>query len=230
MQRSSALAWAASVMGCLALAQPAAAGVSYELVFRPGGGGVASGSQYNFPSVAAANAGTAVLDLWLITSDALVLNSISVGFDNSRGLAADEALEWSGIQIAPFASYTPFAPGVTVGPSSLSSFDGAAPLNSGPPSLSPGTYNIGTIVWDTSSAQAGTHWIDTFRDSRIDATGAVLPAGSGNVVEITGTEVLGTGFIHIVPEPGTAALLGLALAGLAVASRRRAPRRPHLLG
>ena len=145
-----------------------------------------------------------------------------MGFDTSLGLAVATAQEWVGLQIGRFDSYIPFF-GLTIGPSSISSFDGIT-NPPWPPSLAPGTYNIGTIVWDTSGAQAGTHRISTFIDP-IDGSAAVRPAGSGNIVFTTGTEVPATGSIDIVPEPSTGALLGLSLLGVGFTARCRAMRR-----
>ena len=98
-----------------------------------------------------------------------------------------------------------------------SSFDGAIAPPNGPPSLPVGTYNIGTIIWDTSSMFAGLTAVMTEVVSGIDGTGGIV---SGVKTDLTGTEAVAMGFINIVPEPATGTLLVLGLAGL-VASRRR---------
>ncbi len=224
MRRGLTLALMCCVVGSLTLGSRAEAGVSYDFVFRTGGGGFANGNQYIFPGPRAASGGEAVADVILRTSDALIVNSISVEFDNSLGLGVSTATEWSGLSI-PGSFYSALEPGVAIGPDTLKRFDSAAPPPNGPPSLSPGTYNIGTIIWDTSNAEEGFHFFSFFLDPGIDATGAVLPAASNNIVNISGTEVLGSGFINIIPEPSTAALLAVALLGLALSGRRRAQSR-----
>jgi hypothetical protein len=220
---------------CLALAGPAGAGVSYELVFRstdalgnPIAGGTAGGGSFSFSSVAAARAcdpvsraGCAVMDLLLLTTDPLIANAITVGFDDSASLAAARARNWAGVGIlfhagTPIDFYAPLS-GVDCEADFCGSFNSVVVPPNGPPSLPTGTYNIGTIIWDTSVSKAGLSDIATVIRPGWDATGAVI---DGEIVNITGSEVMGSGSILVTPEPSTGALLALGLAGACLAVRR----------
>ena len=225
MRKSILVALMISLVGAIGFSQRAEAGVTYSFSFRPGGGGVANGDQYTFASSAAANAGSAVMDIVMTNSLPLIFTSISVAFDNSLGLSVAGAQEWFGVvafnaMAIPILVYTPIAPGVSVGASSIASFDGFALPPNAPPSLPVGVYNIGTVVWDTSAASEGLHAIGFFLGG-VDATGEVFPGG--NIQDTSGSEVFVNGFINIVPEPGTAGLVGLGLTGLLLAGRRRRP-------
>jgi threonine dehydrogenase-like Zn-dependent dehydrogenase len=47
----------------------------------------------------------------------------------------------------------------------------------------------------------------------------------GNIIDVSSTVVQGSAVLNIIPEPGTAALLGLGFVGLVLAARRRRPPR-----
>lgn len=223
---------AAFVAAWLGAAGQAGAGISYEFAFRSTdglgsviSGGWAAGSDFTFTSLAAARAcdpvsgtGCAVLDLFFTTTDYLIVNSVTVGFDNATGLAAAGAQEWFGVGVGP-VTYRPLIP-VECDVDSCGSFTGAVGPPNAPPSLPPGTYHLGTIIWDTSGASQGQSGIFSFIRPAFDATGAVRPPG-GAIVDITGTESHGSGLLTIIPEPSTAALLALGLLGAALVSRRR---------
>ncbi len=87
MRRGCALALMFCTIGFLTLGSRAEAGVSYDFVFRPGGGGFANGNQYTFPGPLAASGGEAVADVILRTGDALIANSINDILDDSEGHA-----------------------------------------------------------------------------------------------------------------------------------------------
>jgi hypothetical protein len=178
----------------------------------------------------------------LITADVIITSTdlqgpftgVSVEYDNSGGVSANLAavgggnVEWVGqaltfnMMTVPQLRYAPFVAGVVekaggIG-SILESWDGSInPANVNPPILPAGTYNVGTVVWDTAGASVGSWNVAAL----IQGTDAFFAIINGNIMDVTSMVVLNGGAITIIPEPGTAALLGLGLVGLMVASRRR---------
>lgn len=222
----------------LVLSGAAQAGTSVDLVFQGLNGGCVGGGTGSLTCTAAqASSGVTVANVVMTTTDNPVNASFSVGFDTANGLTITQAIEWIGMSfpaVGKAAAYT-FKPlqrgdGVTGtgkfttllasanANGTLSAFDGATSILTPvlfAASLPPGTYSLGTVTWHLGT---GVSVVEA-----LIAGGDTLAIVDVNNVpsDVTGSVVLGTGTITIVPEPGTAALLGLGLMGLMVASRRR---------
>jgi hypothetical protein len=152
------------------------------------------------------------------------LQGLSASFLNACPAACSDAGINGSIAVGKGAFFTAF-PDPTVDINNLVGtigfFTGAVnqtPPGDGTTGLAPGTYNVGTIIWDTSSA-TGVIDIASFINPLIDLFLASGGLGNANVT-ITDVTLNGA-TLNLVPEPGTASLLGLGLMGLIVASRRR---------
>jgi hypothetical protein len=77
-----------------------------------------------------------------------------------------------------------------------------------------GTWTLGSVNFNLTGTLVGTHEIENFwRDGIDDIINTVghLPGGAPGA----------SGYVTVVPEPGTVSLLGLGIVGLVLAGRRR---------
>jgi hypothetical protein len=163
------------------------------------------------------------MDVVMTSDHAFVGMAATVTYDSDNGLAIGSMYEWVG----PVVGWSRGAPNAWCSPpgglqdvgGEIRSFDCVVAPPAPPPSVAAGTYTIGTIVWDTSGTTSGTEVIAAMINDLIDGVAAII---NGNVVTLTSADVVvGSHILTIIPEPGTASLLGLGLVGLILAGRRR---------
>jgi len=177
------------------------------------------------------------MDVIMRSTSELVGLGVSVRYDSDDGLAVASMYEWKGVGVSfdkagnPAKSCLPTS-GLADFGEQISSFDCIVGYPGEKPTVGPGTYRIGTVVWDTSGMALGPIWIWAYIDDLVDGFMAVI---NGNVVDISSEAVLNpVSFPDPDPTPvpsisvwGYAVLFsGVMGIGLVLAARRRrAPRR-----
>jgi hypothetical protein len=161
------------------------------------------------------------MDVILKSTVDIIGMGTSVTYDNTNGLVLAGMYEWRGVgvsfnKLGVLQSACTPPTGLTDYGGVIQSFDCIVAPPNAPPQMTAGTYKIGTLVWDTS-AVTGDSTIAAYINSLIDGVAAVI---DGNILDISSTVIVGTHILTIIPEPGTASLLGLGLVGLILAGRR----------
>jgi len=221
MRKVFSVALMAAMVCLVGMTRDAGATVTISLVWSGTTGvGVTGGN------VIDANPGDVLsLDLVLTHDEATGVSShgISVNFDSDLGdeLNLLDAAAWSGLSymlVMATANYAPLGAGVgpniessMVAGGQIGTYESATTATQGIPI---GTYVIGTARF-LVTANVATDLDDLFTGLfRVGDDGLFNGAGLPTV------NVFGTGAVNLVPEPGTASLLGLGLVGLVLAGRR----------
>jgi len=237
MRRVFSVALTAALVCVFGLAPNANAGVTIDVVFQdataPSGLLIPSGNPWGPGCVFTGYYGASVtsghcMDVILKTTDPIIGMGVSVTYDSDNGLQLASMWEWKGVGLVfnksgvPTKSCAP--PGGIVDKGGIiQSFDCIIAPPSAPPQMAAGTYRIGTIIWDMSAWIPGIQSVSAYINPLFDGVIAVI---NGNIVDVSDSVVLGSHILFVIPEPGTASLLGLGLVALILAGRRsRTPRR-----
>jgi hypothetical protein len=206
-----AVALVAAVASLVGFTRESQAGVTYDLQLSGGG---------HTTTLSTAFAGTITANIFLYTDEAITAASVTVEWDtdNANELDLVSASHWFGTKIVMGVTFTPLNPTFTdSSEASQLVRHFVSTVTIGSDTGGPGTYKLGTIVWSPNIANVTNDGndISAIIFGLVDGF-TVLGSATNNQVDIATTGIA----VNIVPEPGTAALVGLGLMGLVLAGRR----------
>ena len=178
-------------------------------------------------AIAAAPGQTLTLGVFLRNDERIRVATFSLRYDLDGGDELDvaRATQWRGVATSAsgfFMNGHPLHPVTASFVGSFSGFGLAFPFDSSlPPAAGAfaGGYQMGTVVW-TVNAGVASDGADIV--SGLSLSDEVIVAADS--VDISSSVAFGSASVDVVPEPATAALLGLGLAGLAALDRRHGAR------
>jgi cysteine-rich repeat protein len=198
------------------IGQDARAGVTIDVVFQDGTGHVLSiwsadwvsfghlgGPGCTFSGYYANTISHGrCMDVFLRSTHDLISVSTSVDYESNDGLGVESFHEWRSVGVSfdkggnPVKECIPTA-GVSDDGSRIGSFDCEVPPPNLTTPLPPGTYKIGTIVWDTAgmTGEGDTQTIEASMDGLLDGVSAVI---DGNVVDLTASVVLESAVVNVI--------------------------------
>lgn len=231
MAKAFFVALAAGIFGLSGMASDAAATVTFSLVWQTTtGAGVTGGS-----AIDAAPGDVLTLGLVMTNEQTLGSHAVSLMFDTDLGnelnlYNPNGGANWSGTTYGTSTMTSTYAPIAPIGSGGLTVYESTSAIPGrihsfhsileiwGPPFLPTGTYLVGTarFVANTVTADGADVFAGLFNpgiDGVFDEIGFELP---------TNALVFGSASVNPIPEPDTAALVGLGLVGIVVVARRRA--------
>lgn len=213
---------------CLTLAPSAAANVTVDLfwvdslsstltltVGDPGAGNACNGFHF-------AGTGRCMQIRWTVGAEGLAIGGNSLSWNPGSGLSALHAAFFPAFRAIPVGKSSSFGPfpsahfpttNIDNASGVVAGFIGAIPASDPMATnhLPAGSYVVGTLIFDTSSLAPGVHSIVAFLTPGLDDF--FDSSSTSSPVQLNGAT------LQVVPEAGTALLLGAALCGLVLARR-----------
>jgi hypothetical protein len=227
MRKLFVLGMMAGLVGLGGFVRDASAGATIDLLFV----GVNGGPIAPTNTVTVAGGDTLTMGLRLRNDQTITVFVFSANYDldGDNELDVVSVFQWSGVPIFktgpqffdPVAGLSPTTP-TFVGSFQGTSTDFAVPRAL--PITPVGGYQMGTVVWKVTGNvnSDGADIISGLLNAGIDGAsdaGFNFLVGVGNLGGIPSL-VFNSATVNVIPEPGTASLLGLGLVGIVLMGRR----------